>query len=111
MLRELAAGQSEEDVALVKQLVARNAELERKLGAEGRNNEGVSNAQLLMLLDELKASGDELRRKADEQLRTVSGIDEKLANLETEEPPKRPSLRKPAPSVATCERQQRSAAV
>jgi transposase len=98
VLRELlAAGQSEEVVALVKQLVARNAELERKLGAKGRNNEGVSSAQLLMLLDEVKASGDEQRQKADEQLRTASGIDEKLANLETEEPPKRPPLRKPAP--------------
>ena len=36
VLRELlAAGQSEEVVALVGQLVARNAELERKLGAKG----------------------------------------------------------------------------
>ena len=98
VLRELlAAGQSEEVIALVKQLVARNAELERKLGGKMKNNEGVSSAQLLMLLDEVKTSGDEQRQRADEKLRESSGIDEKLANLETEEPPRRPSLRKPAP--------------
>lgn len=98
VLRELlAAGQSEEVIALVKQLVARNAELERKLGGKMKNNEGVSSAQLLMLLDEVTASGDEQRQQADERLRESSGIDEKLANLETEEPPRRPSLRKPAP--------------
>lgn len=98
VLRELlAAGQADEVVALVKQLLARNAELERKLGARGRSNEGVSSAQLLMLLDEVAAAGDEQREQADAQLRAASGIDEKLANLETEEPPKRPSLRKPAP--------------
>ncbi len=98
MLRELLlAGQGEEVVTLVKQLLARNAELERKLGARGQTNEGVSSAQLLMLLDEVKASADEKRVKADGELRAASGIDDKMANLETKEPPKRPSLRKPAP--------------
>jgi len=48
MLRELLdAGQKEEVVALVKQLVARNEELERKLGGKMKANEGVSSAQLL----------------------------------------------------------------
>jgi transposase len=98
VLRELLeAGQTDEVVALVKQLLKRNEELERKLGAKGRNNEGVSSAQLLMLLDEVQAAGDEKRQQADEQLREASAIDEKLANLETEEPPKTPPLRKPAP--------------
>jgi transposase len=98
VLKELLkAGQSDEVVSLVKQLLARNEELERKLGSKMKNNEGVSSAQLLMLLDEVKVAGDEKRKQADEQLRAASGIDEKLANLETEEPPKRPSLRKPAP--------------
>jgi transposase len=98
VLRELLlAGQSEDVVTLVKQLLARNAELERKLGARGQTNEGVSSAQLLMLLDEVQASADEKRVKADDELRAASGIDEKMANLETKEPPKRPSLRKPAP--------------
>jgi transposase len=97
VLRELLkAGQTDEVVTLVKQLLTRNAELERKLGARGRNNEGVSSDQLLMLLDEVKAAGDEQRQQADEQLRTASGIDDKLANLETEEPPKHPPARKPA---------------
>ena len=98
VLRELLlAGQSEDVVTLVKQLLARNSELERKLGARGQTNEGVSSAQLLMLLDEVKASADEKRVQADDELRAASGIDEKIANLETKEPPKRPSLRKPAP--------------
>lgn len=93
----LAAGQADEVVTLVKQLLARNAELERKLGARGRSNEGVSSAQLLMLLDEMQAAGDEQRRVADEELRAASGIDEQVNTLETEEPPRRPPLRKPAP--------------
>lgn len=98
VLRELLeAGQKDEVVALVKQLVARNEELERKLGGRMKNNEGVSSAQLLMLLDEVKAAGDAERQVADEKLRATSGIDEKMAKLETEEPPKRPPLRKPAP--------------
>lgn len=99
MLRELLdAGQKEEVVALVKQLVARNEELERKLGGRMKANEGVSSAQLLMLLDELKEAGDEERKKADEALRAKSGIDEKvLESLETAEPPRAPRLRKPAP--------------
>lgn len=99
MLRVLLdAGQKEDVITLVKQLVARNEELERKLGARMKANEGVSSAQLRMLLDELQTAGDEARGAADEKLRTASGIDEAvLDGLETEEPPKRPSLRKPAP--------------
>ncbi|MCA2979174.1 MAG: IS66 family transposase, partial [Myxococcaceae bacterium] len=99
MLRVLLdAGQKEDVINLVKQLVARNEELERKLGARMKVNEGVSRAQLLLLLDELQAAGDEARGAADEKLRTASGIDAAvLDGLETEEPPKRPSLRKPAP--------------
>ncbi len=104
VLRELLlAGQSEDVVTLVtlvtlvKQLLARNSELERKLGARWQTNEGVASAQRLMLLDEVKASADEKRVQAGDELRAASGIDEKMANLETKEPPKRPSLRKPAP--------------
>jgi hypothetical protein len=62
-----------------------------------KSNEGVSTAQLQMLLDEVKAAGDEQRQQADEKLRQKSGIDEVVGNLETDEPPKRPPLRKPAP--------------
>jgi transposase len=98
MLRELLdAGQKDEVVSLVRQLVARNEELERKLGGKMKSNEGVSTAQLQMLLDEVKAAGDEQRQQADEKLRQKSGIDEVVDNLETDEPPKRPPLRKPAP--------------
>lgn len=98
MLRELLdAGQKDEVVSLVRQLVARNEELERKLGGKMKSSEGVSSAQLRMLLDEAVAASDEQRRQADEKLRATSGIDEAVGNLETEEPPKRPPLRKPAP--------------
>lgn len=97
MLRELLdAGQKDEVVSLVRQLVARNEELERKLGGKMKSSERVSSAQLRMLLDEVTAAADEKQKQADEKLRASSGIDE-VANLETDEPPKRPSLRKPAP--------------
>lgn len=98
MLRELLdAGQKDEVVSLVRQLVARNEELERKLGGKMKSSEGVSSDQLRMLLDEATAAGDEQLQKADEKLREKSGIDEVVGNLETDEPPKRPPLRKPAP--------------
>lgn len=98
MLRELLdAGQRDEVLALVRQLVARNEELERKLGGKMKSSEGVSSAQLKMLLDEATAAGDEHRQQADEKLREKSGIDEVVGNLETDEPPRRPPLRKPAP--------------
>jgi transposase len=98
MLRELLdAGRKDEVLSLVRQLVARNEELERKLGGKMKSSEGVSSAQLKMLLDEATAAGDEQRQQADEKLREKSGIDEVVGNLETDEPPKRPSLRKPAP--------------
>jgi hypothetical protein len=42
----------------VRQLVARNEELERKLGGKMKSSEGVSSAQLKMLLDEATAAGD-----------------------------------------------------
>ena len=74
MLRELLdAGQKDEVVSLVRQLVARNEELERKLGGKMKSSEGVSSAQLRMLLDEMAAAGDEQRKQADEKLRGASG--------------------------------------
>jgi transposase len=98
MLRELLdAGQKDEVVSLVRQLVARNEELERKLGGKMKSSEGVSSAQLKMLLDEATAAGDEQRQQANEKLREKSGIDEVVGNLESDEPPRRPPLRKPAP--------------
>jgi len=99
MLRQLLeSGQDEEVLALVRQLLARNEELERRLGGRMKANEGVSSAQLRMLLDEVQAGADEARQQADEKLRAQSGIDGAgTEGLETEEPPRRPPLRKRAP--------------
>jgi hypothetical protein len=91
MLRELLdAGQKDEVLSLVRQLVARNEELERKLGGKMKSSEGVSAAQLKMLLDEATAAGDEQRQQADEKLR------EKWASTRwwaTSRPTSRPSGR------------------
>ena len=54
----LASGDIAAVLELVSQLVARNGELEKKLAellSRGRTNEGVSTAQLLLLLDGLAA--------------------------------------------------------
>lgn len=55
VLRELLAeGRTEDAVALVARLVARNSELERQLAeakTKAKKSEGVSRAQLLLLLD------------------------------------------------------------
>ncbi len=57
VLRELLAdGHTDAVIALFAKLVARNGELERKLAdllSRGRKNEGVSGAQLLLLIEGL----------------------------------------------------------
>lgn len=62
VLRELLdGGRSDEVVELVRKLVVRNSDLERRLAqalGRGRKNEGVSKAQLLLLLDELARGED-----------------------------------------------------
>ena len=77
-------------LVLVAKLVARNSELERRLAelmAPRKSREGVPTAQLLLLLDELSAQGqdegghdqggaDDDRGRADGELREASGIDE-----------------------------------
>lgn len=102
VLRELLAQGSHEDVlALVAKLLKRNSELEKRLAEalwRGKKNEGVSSAQLLLLLEEWAAAPDEQRQQADEQLRAASGIDEKLtAAPQPKAPSKQPALRRPLP--------------
>jgi transposase len=107
ILRELLAeGRSEEVLALVGKLVARNSELERRLSellTRRRTSEGVSSAQLKLLLDELgaveeTATSPELG-EADRGLRAASGIDENKGEEPKEAPRrKQPSLRRPIPA-------------
>ena len=100
VVRELlGAGQIDAAIEIVAKLIARNGELERKL-AEARSprraNEGVSTAQLALLLEGLAASGDAQRDEADRKLRETT---EQLAP----EPkggtpaPRQPPLRRPLP--------------
>lgn len=102
VLRELLAeGRSDEVLALVAKLLARNGELERKLAdtmMRGHKNEGVSSAQLLLMLDELSAAPIQDLETANQQLRQASAIDEERDESGEAEPPKKqPSLRRPLP--------------
>jgi transposase len=96
----LSGGDTEAVVALVRKLVARNAELERRLAdamSRGHKTEGVSTAQLLLLLDQLGAAPAEELDAANRQLRQASGIDERQAAEAEAEPRRQPPLRRPLP--------------
>lgn len=106
VLRKLLVdGGTEESVAqavlgLVSKLVARNGELEQRLAKAAsltRKNEGISAAQLLLLLDELTESKNAELAKADAALKGASGAEKWLETAETEQPPPQPPTRKPAP--------------
>ena len=91
----LAEGRTEEALALVRQILARNEELERKLAGTSKR-EGVSTAQLLLVLGGLSAAGDAERAQADAALREASGIDQKKE--EPAKPPRTRRERKPLPA-------------
>jgi len=96
----LVAGRLEETLAVVEKLVARNAELERQLqGArtKGLKNEGISAAQLRLLLDGVPANGDGDRAAADKRLRRSSCIDEK-GDEDGGEKPRRSRRRRAVPA-------------
>lgn len=80
VLRELLAdGRTEDAVALVAKLIARNSELERLLAEakrKAKKSEGVSRAQLILLLDGLPANSNGSLAEADKKLRESSGLDE-----------------------------------
>ncbi len=125
MLRELLTVRRDDDVvALVTQLVAnntdlavraakvsqlekRNAELEKQLErvlARYKKSEAVSKAQLVLFLDALSRgeAGDVIeegdpRGDANERLRDASGIDQARDDEPKTKPPRRPSVRRPAP--------------
>ena len=96
--RLLAEGQSTKVLAVVKQLLARNAELEKKLSRQGyKNSEAISSAQLLLLIDSLPQQGE--LAEADDKLRIASAIDASRFDegRQTQEPKPPPRLRRPAP--------------
>ena len=103
----LAGGRTEEVIALVSKLVARNSELETRLAqllSRGRRNEGVSTAQLKLFMDVLTTEGVDAAEESDaladanQKLRDASGID-KRDNKPDEAPAKKqqPPLRRPIP--------------
>jgi transposase len=72
----LSEGRREEILALVSKVVARNTELERLLlqaKSQGKKSEGVSSAQLTLLLDGLPANTNTGLKEADEKLRSAAG--------------------------------------
>jgi len=76
----LAEGRTDEVMALVAKLVSRNSELELLLASSkssGKKNEGVSTAQLVLLLGGLAAESNATLAEVDAKLRASSGIDEK----------------------------------
>jgi len=98
----LSEQRNAEVVALFTKLVQRNGELETRLAellSRRKPREGVSSAQLLLLLDELMGPSDEERERADAELRDKSGIDDKK-DADTPKPPgtpRQPRLRRPTP--------------
>lgn len=104
MLRELLAeGRTDDVLEVFRQLVTRNAALERRLAqllARGRKNEGISSAQLRLLLDELVPADDEALREADQKLKTVAAPPETkpAEEAQTEKPRKQPPHRRPLPA-------------
>jgi transposase len=103
VLRELLAqGSTEQVLALVSQLVARNHELEKQLAevlSRGKKkNEGVSTAQLRLLLEGLSGAANEPVQKADAKLREASGIDSQQDTAaEKKQRKKKPAARRPLP--------------
>lgn len=95
----LQEGRREEIVTLFAKILSRNSELEKLLAQMGsgghKSNEGISSAQLLLLLDELKP--DPALSAADEKLRVASAIDVSRFEVPTVEPKEAPPLRRPIP--------------
>ena len=88
----LAEGRTGEVMALVVKLVARNSELEKLLAdAKSRvhKNEGISTAQLVLLLGGLAAESNPTLAEVDAKLRASSGIEDKQRQDEAGAEPKK----------------------
>jgi transposase len=91
----LAAGRTDEVVALFTKLVSRNRELELLLAKlrEGKNRgEGISKAQLDLFLDELRKRSDEPLAEANRKLEETAKEHE--GRPEQTKPPKQPPVRR-----------------
>ncbi len=103
VLRRLVAEGDEAAVLeLVSKLVKRNVELERMLAETkaggGRKNEGVSTAQLQLLLESLaKDEAEDLRAANAKLTEAALAAERKVAGEEAEKPARQPPLRKPPP--------------
>jgi transposase len=103
VLRELLAdGHTDAVIALFAKLVARNGELERKLAdllSRGRKNEGVSSAQLLLLIEGLAGQPTPAPdvAEADAKLSEAAALEPKPDPNEVK-PKRQPPLRKPLPA-------------
>lgn len=98
LLELLEAGQNDAILELVRKLLARNGDLERRVAelvAKRGKNEGISTTQLLLLLEDVPAALDDDRQAADDALRRAAPLTPK-----TKSPPRarQPRLRKPPPS-------------
>lgn len=102
VLRDLLErGQLDAVLEIVAKLVARNSELERKLAeirSTRRPNEGVSSAQLALLLEALVPSDDAQRDEADAKLRDAASSAAPEREPEGTRPPRQPPVRKPLPA-------------
>jgi transposase len=107
MLRELLQERRDGEVlSLVAQLVARNGELERRLSqvlSRTRKNEGVSEAQLKLMLEVLSKESDDdpgadpTLAEANEKLQEASGIDQPAETDRNAARKRQPPLRRPPP--------------
>jgi transposase len=105
----LAAGQTDEVLAIFAKLLADNRDLNLQLGrliGRRHKNEGVSTSQLAFFIEQLAAGGDLSKAfDEDEDLREASRIEEKRIEREAAEAakavaprPRQPRLRKPLPT-------------
>lgn len=103
VLRELLAdGHTDAVIALFAKLVARNGELERKLAdvlSRGRKNEGVSSAQLLLLIEGLAGQPTPAPdvAEADAKLGEAAALEPKPGSAEVKLK-RQPPIRKPLPA-------------
>ena len=103
VLRELLAdGHTDAVIALFAKLVARNGELERKLAdvlSRGRTNEGVSSAQLLLLIEGLAGQPTPVLdvAEADAKLGEAAALEPKPDAAEMKLK-RQPPVRKPLPA-------------
>ena len=84
--------------------MARNSELERLLAdakSKGRKNEGVSTAQLFLILGGLAAETNPTLAEVDAKLRASTGIDEKQRQDEAAAA-QQPQKKKRAAQVRRC---------